>query len=163
MKERLITTLVIDTDCNNFEVYNFVWNNTIYKHTQIGESRNLIHKKSKGYKLCPIASFLDILSVDSKHKISASFEEYFVFPRIYIKSNDKYSSEEEICKSDVFLKDIYEKRKIIIEGNDNTGKTTLIKYLYLQLINKKIPLLFSADDIRQRALKRIIAARMFAG
>lgn len=50
---------------------------------------------------------------------------------------------------------IYRKR-IIIEGNENAGKTTLLKSIYLSLIKVKTPLIFFVDDIKNKRSDKLV-------
>lgn len=149
--------VTIDTANDDVEIYQFNWspNAQIYKHTKVSNSK-LIHKKAKGYKLYPTEDFYNLLSQDGKHKIAKSFLDYFVFPRLSLKSIDKFIGNKEICDQETFLKELLEKRKIIIEGNDNTGKTTFLKYLYINLLKTKIPMIFSSEDIKDKSINRLI-------
>ncbi|MBP2635592.1 MAG: Calcineurin-like phosphoesterase [Firmicutes bacterium] len=149
--------VTINTANEEVEIYQFNWSprSQIYKHKKVSDSK-LIHKKAKGYKLFPTDSFYNLLGQDGKHKISKSFLDYFVFPRLSLKSIDKFIDNKEICDQETFLKELLEKRKIIIEGSDNTGKTTLLKYLYINLLKTKIPMLFSSEDIKDKSVNRLI-------
>jgi hypothetical protein len=145
----------LDTSDSSVETFNFLWNKDFYKHTFI--SKNYVQKKiSRSEKLKPSSTFMDNFLLDTKHHITSNCLDYFVFPRVIGNENEGYEDEYEICSSEDFLQEIELKKRIIIVGSENSGKSILLKHLYLSLLDSKTPLYFSAEDIKNKNISKII-------
>lgn len=73
----------------------------------------------------------------SQHQEKISLEDLFVFPVIYTQSKDRDT--EELINNE---NDILRKERILIRGEEQSGKTKLCCHLYFYLINKAQPCLF---------------------
>lgn len=154
---------VIDTektDMPNILVYQYVWSHSskIYVHKAIGKQTRLISNKPPRNDLFPMVDFINQLQLDNKRKFATSFMDYFVFPRLTEKKRDSYSVEKEIVDIEAFVCEIEEKKRVFIIGDDNSGKSTLAKFLFLYYAEKNMiyPLLFTADDINKKKISSVI-------
>lgn len=130
-------------DCNEFETLKFHWNNAynLYEAT-----------KGEVYKLCDYEvskSFRNWLDSSGSGVIPNSYIEYFVFPRLRIKQENDFSSQQE---KDILIfedfNDLIKDKKIVeISGEDLSGKTTLLKYLYEKYKRQYRSLIITSDDI----------------
>ena len=149
--------IILDTEKSKIETYSFNWETkgNIYKHKKVNEN-NVFYKKSLSKSLFPVDEFLEALKKDEKHKVSENFTDYFVFPRLTANNSEEYSDNIEICDIKIFLEKLELRKRIIIEGNENAGKTVLLKRIYLSLLKTKTPLLFIVEDIKNKRSDKVI-------
>lgn len=136
--------IVIDTETNCFDGYKFNWDckSKIYAHKLLSEKKSL---QSHMSKLMPLPNFVKELKVDA-YNLSDDFTKYFVFPKLVAESKNEFGKYETITTVEELKNIIGEKKKIVISGATNAGKTTLLKYMYCYLLKDKVPLYFSVDN-----------------
>ena len=141
--EDSFNSIVIDTETNSFDGYVFNWDKRthIYIHKLVTSQKSLQNHSSK---LMPLPSYIKGIKQDNYNQ-SDDFTEYFVFPKLVSKSQNEYNKHEIVASFEELTEILSEKKKLIISGATNSGKTTLLKYLYCLLTNKMIPLYLSAD------------------
>ena len=86
-------------------------------------------------RLNPSTSYLDSLLQDQKYKIANNFTDYYVFPRLLLETKNERTLNIEIKNDTEFLMEL-EKKKIIITGNDNSGKLLCLN-IYLAFFRKQ--------------------------
>ena len=136
--------IVIDTENSSFDAYRFEWNsrNRIYINNHI-----LVKKMLNKYRniITPLPSFLKTIKEDDYNR-SKNFLDYFVFPKLITRKENELKKLKEISTF-TELKDIIEQNKrIVIIGPSNSGKTTLLKYIYDSYCGDKIPLIVQVDS-----------------
>lgn len=149
--------ILVDTvDYSHSTVY-FSWDakEKFYKHKYINQSEP-IKKCNNSNKMMPSREFLKDFLLDDKHAISQSCLDYFVFPRLIRHGEEEYTSDIGIIANEKFIDEVELNKRIMIVGNENSGKTTLLKNLYISLMQSKIPLFLTAEDIKNKKYERII-------
>ena len=136
--------IVIDTETNSFDGYTFTWDKDtkMYIHKVLANQKSL---QNHSTKLMPLPSFIKSLKED-RYNLSKDFTEYFVFPKLVSKVQKQLKKYIIVSSIEELNKQLIEKKKIIITGATNSGKTTLLKFLYCSLMVDKIPLFLSADS-----------------
>ena len=95
--------------------------------------------------------FSSELFLDEKTNIGLNLFDYFVFPEIRM-DNDKKRVQD--IKG---LKKIVNNNKVIsVSGRSETGRTTLLKYLYNDIRKEKMALFINSKDMNNSNIKRII-------
>ena len=128
---------------NEFETLNFHWNNAYH-----------LYEATKGevYKLCDYEVskyFHNWLNSSGSGVIPNSYAEYYVFPRLRIKQENDFSSQQEkdILIFEDFNELIKDKKVVEVSGEDLSGKTTFLKYLYEKYKRQYRALIITSDDI----------------
>lgn len=136
--------IVIDTETNSFDGYVFTWEKSakIYMHKVMAEKKSL---QNHSAKLMPLPSFIKNIKEDT-YNFSKDFTDYFVFPKLVSVSQNEYDQNRSVTSIEELKNLILEKKKIIISGATNSGKSTLLKFLYFSLTNETTPLIFSAES-----------------
>lgn len=136
--------IVVDTKDNSFDGYVFTWdkNAKIYVHRPLASKKSL---QNHSGRLTPLPSFIKSLKEDT-YNISEDFTEYFVFPKLVSQSSNKNDRSKAASNIDEFKKIIYKNKRLLVSGASNSGKTTLLKYLYCALAGELTPLFLSADS-----------------
>lgn len=145
---------VINTVTNSFNGYKFDWNprEKIFVHKNQGENKLL---QSKSDILVPLQSFIKEIKNDT-YNSSKDFTKYFAFPNLVIEQKNDFGKNKEIKTEEELKEYINAKKRLLIYGPSNSGKTTLLKYLYLDFYYRKIPLLFSVDSTTKIRLNNFI-------
>lgn len=135
--------LVVDTETNSFDGYVFNWdrNAKLYAHKILATQKSL---QNHSAKLMPLPSFIKSIKQDN-YNLSDDFTDYFVFPKLVAESQNEFDKNIVAVRLEDLTDILNKKKKLIISGATNSGKTTLLKYLYCSLINEKTPLFLSAD------------------
>lgn len=148
---------VLETETLDFSLWEFVWNSDEhqYEHNRIG-SKRLPQKPSVEKKLIVDSNFLRNFCDDPKSRISKNSEDYFVFPRIEREERNSRLQSVEFITEKSFFKELQEKKRIIIAGGYNSGKTSLLKHIFLSLSKKKAVIFCNVDSITNKKRERII-------
>lgn len=135
--------IVIDTETNSFDGYVFNWDkgSKIYAHKILAAQKSL---QNHSAKLMPLPSFIKSIKQDN-YNLSDDFTDYFVFPKLVAESQNEFDKNKTATNIEELTDLLLEKKKLVISGATNSGKTTLLKYLYCSLTNEKTPLFLSAD------------------
>lgn len=148
---------VFDTETRDYLHVEYKWNPRQKQYEQqVVKSTPLPNKPSAEKTLSITESFKVELLLDRKHDISTDFRDYYVFPRI--QSEDRIgSSNHEFTSEEAFVDEILRKKKVLISGGYNSGKSTLLRKLFLQLSDMGYIALFcDIDNIRGKNADRII-------
>ena len=147
---------VFDTSDNQYTSWGFKWNNDEKQYEpQKNDSVILPVKPSKEKKLTPTNEFSLTLFSDPNYDISKNCGDYFVFPRIQLDEKDK-KIQKEFSNEESFLTEILEKKKIMITGTYNSGKSMLLKHLYKLLSKDKTVLYCNAEQIGNKQRSKVI-------
>lgn len=143
-KKDSFNVIVVDTQTNTFDGYIYWWDTSskIYIHHTVVEQKTL---QSHSSRISPLPSYLQNLKEDS-YNSSEDFTQYFVFPKLVAEYKNEYGKYEEIKSFKEFHDSIDKNKKLLITGGSNSGKTTLLKYLFCNLITSKTPLLLLIDS-----------------
>ena len=154
--------IIIDTTNRQYSSYSFTWNanKSVFKKTEFRQNKP-IHKKTT--KLTPLPEFLAELNLDQSllYKKS-SYEEYFVFPTL-VPENSEDKPFIKINDIDEFKNALKKHKKIWIKGTSNSGKSTLAKHLYNELLIEKIPLVLRVSNGRFniRNLEKVLFSEQY--
>ena len=105
--------------------------------------------RNRCYRYCK--DFSNELFIDDKTNIGLNLFDYFVFPEMRMDNDNK-----RVCDIKK-LKGIVNKNKVIsISGRSETGRTTLLKYLYKTIRKDKMVLFINSKDMNNSNIKKII-------
>lgn len=150
------SAVILNTDTDCLDSYAFEWNKkeNIYTHIRLFKNKSI---KIKTNKLMPNQLYIDSIKEDQKRKVTNDFTEYFVFPTLSAKNKDKYTEKVEVSNCQEFITELYKKKYINIVGGDNSGKTALLKIIYLNLLDEMLtPLLINIENIGGKYIDKII-------
>lgn len=123
------TTLLVDLELNEIKVKAFSWDQEEDMFVGINDGNFAISKDHNcQYLIEPNEGYKKELSLDDDKQ---SIDKYYVFPGVEVENNE---NSEEIKEFHEFLTLLTTKKQVIIEGNDSSGKTTLLKQAYIALI-----------------------------
>lgn len=153
-EEDSFNIIVIDTEMNFFDGYIFNWNKkaSIYMHRKIVSQRSL---QNHSAKLMPLPSFVKNVKKDIYNR-AEDFTEYFVFPKLVTEQPGNYGKKKTIATLEEAKEILYKKKRLVISGTTNSGKTTLLKYLYCSLMNEQVPLFYSVDDKQKVGTRKFV-------
>ncbi len=148
---------VIDTDNLTYYHGEYKWNKMQHQYESLPLNQDQLPNKPSVEKTLRLTdeyyrSFIE----DSKHSIVDDFSQYFVFPRIQSSESIK-DKQKEFITEDSFALEIKNKRRVIINGFDNSGKTALLKHLFLHFYNNGfIPIFCDIESIKGKKPEKII-------
>ena len=145
------TTLLVDFSANKIGTKMFSWN----KEEEMFVGRNdSIFEISKShncqYLIEPNTRFKKEMSLDDDGN---NIGDYYVFSGVEKAGKDK---DKEIKDFAEFLSILTNKRHVILEGEDSSGKTTLLKQLYLSLVGSYVPIYLNVDSIVNKNPEKIL-------
>lgn len=149
--------LELDMTQNIMNIHQYAWNakEKVYYIEQ--KQENIVIKKHHNKDFPLSEEFKLELQSDEKHNLGRSLDEYFVFSGVTKISQDDYSDRDEIATLEEFLDQIVTDKIVFIEGDDNSGKTSLAKILFKEYWNKgKIPVLFFSDEIKNKDAGKVL-------
>ncbi len=118
-------------EISNFPDLNIAWNN-VYEGLKGAIERELrIKQLVISAKFNDFLNSTDLLTKAHSHKKAVFLEDIFVYPEL-VKYDDLREYEKKIC-SDELIEDFTEYPRILIAGEDQSGKTALCKKMYIEL------------------------------
>lgn len=134
-------TIILDTQRKVFSIYSFKWDseNGIYK-----KKEHLIDKKIsiKTNRLLPSPDFLKEFNLDKNIlQKPLPYDKYFVFPTLVQEKTNEDEISAKINNFSEFSDFLSKFKRIWIEGQSFSGKSTLAKYLFNEFSIKKVPLI----------------------
>lgn len=146
--------VVIDTEASTFSSFMYTWNpaNHMYFQKALIEHREI---DSKSHRLQPRPSFMKDIKADTRRKLSNEFVDYFVFPKLSCLAKKGYGNSKYLQNYDEFYDHISSHHITYVDGEPNAGKSTLLRYIYIRLAEKAIPIIWDAANERMSA-KRLI-------
>lgn len=146
-----------DTETRMYTQFSFHWDtkNKFYEHSS-PVAQVLPRKEVFLENFQPRSEFIEELTSGGKQYVCSDFTQYFVFPTLTSKGTGDYGIESAI-ESENALIDLIEKTpQIMITGESNTGKSTLLNKLFLRLSQKYIVLLCGTEDIAGKKQHNIL-------
>lgn len=134
----VFNVLLLDNDSLSCIGYSFKWigKENIYKHEQVLKEYSIKNNK----KLYPSVTFMNELHEDPGNR-GKDFTKYFIFPKLSKKNNCNYGDDEYIVNENAFINEILNNKRILIYGGNCSGKTTLIKKIFMDLTKEYVPLI----------------------
>ena len=147
--ESIFNCVIYDTDTTKIRNYRYEWNEsqTIYEE-KLFETQ----EKISVYPTYFNNEFIKSIRKDNLFDID-DFNDIFVFPNLIYTNLD---SKDKIDNFKKLNKVIEENSICIIEGDNSIGKTTLAKYLYLELMKDYYPLLLNSNTINDLKINKVI-------
>ena len=146
--------MVVNSSDNTINGYIFNWNsqkNIFVAKNELKNKQLHIHAS----QIKPLPSYIKEIKYDSYNHNKNLFD-YFVIPKISIETIDKYDKPGEINNKEQLIQYIINNKKIAITGSENSGKTTLLKYIFLSLSNNMVPLFLSIEPGFKFKIKNIV-------
>lgn len=146
-----------DTETRKYQQYCFEWNSSreFYEHKDFIEEI-LPNKYVGSAELTPKANYIKNILVESKVNVCSDFTKYFIFPTLQPIESGEYNIDGELESEEELIKIIESTPQIMIIGDHNSGKSTLLRHLFLQLINNYTVLLCEIPDISGKKQHNII-------
>lgn len=144
---------LIDTNSNTCVVKNFLWNekDNIYHSVM---SKYELSDKNK-YKYEVNNKYFDDLLQNDFYSNKHDFVDGFVFPRLS-RQGEYSESDSVISDYDKFIEYINEKRRIVIAGNNLTGKSALLKSIFIKLLEEKAVIYCETKTINEKKIENVI-------
>ena len=148
---------LFDTETRKYQQYCFEWNSSrkFYEHKDLVEEI-LPNKYVSSAELTPVADYIKSLLAEVKLNVCSDFTNYFVFPSLQPIESGEYDIDGELESEEELIKIIEETPQIMIIGDHNSGKSTLLRHLFLQLANNYTVLLCEIPDISGKKQHNII-------
>ena len=129
---------VLSTDSFLYSCDTLLWDDLEHQYeTKSHRNVKLARKSSIERVSTPTAEFIENICADPKRMYYTSFSDYFVFPRIREENINTDAIEEftntEYSDEASFVTAIMSHNKALIIGDYNSGKTTLLKHLFITL------------------------------
>ena len=136
--------IILDTTQNKIFGYTFTWDsqNGIFTH-KINLNNKKIEKRFG--ELHPLGSFIKTLKID-EFNFQNDFTKYFVCPKLEVKDFSPNSKVEIIENTKNLLDKILNFNQVGIIGDSNSGKTTLLKFIYISIMEKVVPIFWKLEN-----------------
>lgn len=152
-KESSFNVVVFDSEISMLNRFEFEWKDDLFLF--MPEYRGQIRKKNVG--LTPTQTYLNSLLTD-KQNIGTLFIDYYVFPKLVLEGEAFTSTESN--RDSVTINDIFDAvvthKNIRILGNSDSGKSSLLRFLYNESIKQNfIPLFIEKRDYRDSNIDKM--------
>lgn len=145
------TAIMLDTEKKRAQATLLNWkdDNDMFLREVYGEF-DIELNKSDQYFLEPNSNFIQDFSLDDE---KFNIDQYFVFSGVEKIEEDKYT---EINDYNEFLSSVFYNDCTIIEGEDSSGKTLLLKKIYLSIVTKAAPLYLCEEYITKGSIAKAV-------
>lgn len=152
-------TGLLNTETLEYKFSIFRWNNEELQYEQkCNKTQTLESKPSIERKLVVRDEYIKELFSNSNHFFSNNSIEYFVFPRVEKEAYDD-SSRQEFIDINSFIEEILPQKKVLITGVSNSGKTSLLKALFMNLTEQEYCVIYTdIDTIKKKDTSKIVKA-----
>lgn len=151
--EMHFTTLVVDIDNDVVETTLFSWDKQNKLFTRCTNEKYLLEKSYlSDFLIRPTNDYIKSISYDGNRN---DIGNYFVFSGVETIGQQKNT---EIKEFSEFMSLIDSKKQIIIEGEDFSGKTSLLKQVYLSLVGNYVPIYLNEVNLIGRKPENAIKA-----
>lgn len=139
---------LLELDTREYVVAGYKWNEEHQIYVSQDEERNILSKnRINAYNFVPQREFMENLLKDKKYMIAPKFTDYYVFPRLEEEVVNEKRQSKEPSQLEAFIKEVYDCKKIIIVGRNDSGKSALLKSLFKKMIETKIVLFVKAYEV----------------
>ncbi len=147
---------VLDTDTYTYTIYPHKWDSQAAQYSNDSPIiQTLPLKPSIEKKLTVRDNYKNNLLRDSSCSLSTNFTDYFVFPRIETETYGDALSKE-FLSIEPFVEELYSQKRVLITGANSSGKTTLLKALFLKLSEDKCVIYCDIDTIKNKESSKIV-------
>ena len=150
---------ILDTSDLSYTQYEYIWNIHEGQYEHKGDYPfSLVSKPSVEQSIAISEEFKTKFYRDAKHDhLAKDFREYFVFPRIQ-EQNGEGDVQREFTAESEFIQEILQRKRILIYGGYNSGKSVLLKALFSYFASDKnfFPVFCGVDNIHGTNTERMI-------
>lgn len=148
---------IFDSVSRNYRQYQFVWNekSKFYAHSNCIEEV-LPDKSVRTAQFVPTKEYISNLLHSEEHAVASDFRKYYVFPTLQLEEPGDYDIGTTVESEEKLLEIIENHDQIMILGGNNSGRTTLLKSLFLKLSQKYTVLLCGPAEIAGKNQANII-------
>lgn len=148
---------VFDTESREYLLRKFSWNIDYNTFISLPEVKyTLVTKPLCGAKLTYCEDYIAAIMRNTKNTIAKNISNYFIFPSLRFDISKEYSKGKSIIKMEDLISFIRENKYVAIMGGSSSGKTTLLKMLFMELRSKYYALYCGTDDITGRNQENIL-------
>ena len=147
-EQSLFNSIIVDTDLYKYKTIKYSWSQERGDYEMVENEERLI---KKCFHLNN--NYYEELIKDELMASVADFRNFFVFPELSVDSS---TEEDNISNFDSFEKCTKNKKICIIDGDDSSGKSTLCKYLFIELAKNRIPVFFDLKKSNERKINKIV-------
>ena len=145
------TTLLVDLETNQIQTKMFAWDSQ--EEMFLGSNEGLFEVSkdhNSQYLIEPNEKFKQEMTLDEDGQ---KIDKYYVFPGVEKEEKQK---ENEIKEISELLSLITSKKHIILEGSDSSGKTALLKQIYLSLTGSYVPIYLNVENIINKNPEKVL-------
>ncbi len=145
--------IIVDTETRQMSNCFFIWDTKNRMFVNERQEGGLLMKKNK--ELYVKDEYLKTLKMDTFNNFD-DYSKCFVFPKLTSNKKDEFGKKIVIKDCDECLNFIKENKRINIIGETNSGKSTLMKFLFENFLEDKVPLFFSIEPGTKLKAKNFI-------
>lgn len=147
---------IIDLDSRKFQSVLYSWDKEGRVYCSTKKSENTIFKnRANSLGMSPKEEYIKALLRDDKFAISDRITDYFVFPLLYKKISEK-KSYKELDEIENLFSEIESEKRLCIQGNNDSGKTTLARFLFASMSSTKVVIYLDSENIRKATSENIV-------
>lgn len=135
--------IIFDTDKQEIETFSMTLGDKVFNVTKNDKKSIDIPLRYKDF----ILSKTYILKLNETSWSEINPNSIFEFPTLKKSKTDEFNNNKSIDNYEDFVKSIKNKKFCLIEGNELSGKSFLLKFLYKKSFVNAVPLFVDANDI----------------
>lgn len=148
---------IFDTETRMYTQFRFHWSDKCKFYAHSDQTAQILPRKDIFLEnFQPRFEFVEELTTGGKQHVCSDFTQYFVFPTLTSKGSGDYGIESTIESENALMELIEKTPQLMIVGESNTGKSTLLSKLFLRLSQKYIVLLCGTEDIAGKKQSNIL-------
>lgn len=150
-KKSAFNALIWDDESSNILIYEFNWD----INTNVFIKKDNGNFNIKTVQMRPTKEYCNKL-LDDKQHISELFTDYYVLPKLLPEGTDFFDTHSERISVEEIFNALKKEKVIRISGNNGLGKSSLLKYLYAESINRGyLPLFVEKRDYTDSRIEKM--------
>lgn len=148
---------MLDTEKNILTSNQLIWNEREQLYIKEKEIQYDLNKdRSRKTLFIQKEEFWNDFYLDEKYYITKDFSKYFVFPRLEEELFFANIEPQAFTSIEHFVKEIKDKKRVEIAGNENAGKTVVLKQLFKEMSKTMVAIFCTKETISSGNYKRVI-------
>lgn len=142
----------LDASSLKFTEYKFKWNGKFYEQgNDFDVDTTISHRRTSNPSFNINKEYLSVLTRETSENLKVNLLEYFVFPVLTYHPNNEMEKDKSIKEMKQFIDLILQEKRVLVQGDSNSGKTSLCNLSCVKLAELMVPIIIRGQQVAKGA------------